>query len=73
MTPTIRELYPNPELDFEIRFSQSLAASCQYFNTNITCSKKPKTYLGVFSYPCSLYNGDTCDAFNGLEYIKKGE
>jgi hypothetical protein len=67
MTPTINNLYPDPEKDFERMFSESLASSCVYFNSNITCSKKPKTYLGIFSQPCAMYKGEKCDAFGGIE------
>lgn len=50
--------------EFELCFAKALAASCKHFNQNITCSKKPKNFMGMFSQTCSLHEGDACDAYN---------
>ena len=65
MGPTIKDVMSSEE--FEISFSKALASSCVHFNSNVTCNKKPKTYLGMFSLPCTMYNGEKCDAFGNKQ------
>lgn len=56
--------------EFSTLFQKSLARSCKYFIGNETCSKKPKTYLGMFSQDCAMYKGGRCDAHDPVRNVK---